>query len=82
MDLNSVSNRHRKFQNTDLTPTVIIFVRSGSRHIWSQVEEEIRKEIVSVSVPDDVEVNVEILLHRMMDGSFRTFSYFIRCYSR
>jgi hypothetical protein len=54
-------NRHRRFQSTPLTPTVIIFVRPGSRHIWSLVEEQIRKEIVSVSVPDDVEVNVEIL---------------------
>jgi len=46
-------NRHPKGQETDLTLTVIIFVKLGSIYLWSLVEEEMRKEIaLSVVVCD------------------------------
>jgi len=54
-------NRHPKNQEADVTATVIIFVKPGSIHFWSLVEEEVRTEIASVSLIDDITVNVEIL---------------------
>jgi hypothetical protein len=54
-------NRHPKGKETELTPTVIIFVKPGSVFLWSFVEQEMRKEIASVTVTDDIAVSVEIL---------------------
>lgn len=53
-------NRHPKGKETELTPTVIIFVKPGSV-LWSFVEQEMGKEIASVAVTDDIAVSVEIL---------------------